>query len=69
MASEELTLNYEEIKWDYSKGKSPLSDKSKYRLRQLGVSANGISQLSTAKAVSSQKDMQIVTALVSKALA
>ncbi len=68
MASEELTMDYTEIKWDYSKKKNPLSDKSKYQLRQMGMTANGISQLSTAKSITNQKDMQILTALVSKAL-
>ncbi len=61
------TLPYEEIKWDY-KRLDPISNNSKNRLRQLGMSANGIAQLSTAKTISSQKDMKIVAMLVSKAL-
>ncbi len=66
--TEQTTLGYEEIKWTYRKGNSSLSDMSKNRLRQLGMSANGISQLSMARTISSQKDMQIVAMLVSKAL-
>ena len=66
--TEDFSFSYETIDMKYSKGKNPLSDKSKNRLRQMGMSANGIAQLSTAKAISSQKDMQIVAMLVSRAL-
>jgi hypothetical protein len=61
------TLPYEEIKWDY-KLLDPISAKSKNRLLQLGMSTNGIAQLSTARTITSQKDMQIVAMLVSRAL-
>ena len=62
-----MPINFEEIKIKYP-SPDPISDKSKNRLRQMGMSTNGIAQLSTAKAVSSQKDMQIVAMLVSRAL-
>ena len=65
---ENIHISYETIDVKYSKGKNPLSDKSKFRLRQLGMSTNGISELTSAKAISSQKDMQIVAMLVSRAL-
>ena len=68
MAMEEIPMSYTEIKWTYGKKSSSLSDKSKFRLRQMGMSANGISELTSAKAVSNQKDMQIVAMLVSKTL-
>jgi len=64
----QLTMGYTKVEWTYRKGNSSLSDSIKNQLRQLGMSGNGISQLSTAKTISSQKDMQIVAMLVSKAL-
>lgn len=63
-----LTMGYTTIEWTYSKANGSLSDMSKNQLRQMGMSSNGIAQLSTAKAISSQKDMQIVATLVSRAL-
>jgi len=65
---EQFALNYEEIKWTYTIKPDSVTDSSKNRLRQLGMSTKGISQLSTAKTITSQKDMQIVAMLVSKAL-
>ena len=63
-----IKWTYRTIEWTYRKGGSGVSDKSKNKLRQMGMSRDGISQLTSANTVSSQKDMQIVAMLVSKAL-
>ena len=57
-------------KIDDIRGESPppLASDRKNRLRQMGISIQGLSQLEAGKLITNRKDMQIIAKIVSAAI-